>query len=192
MITAVLFDFAGVVVNEGFWDWIYRNVPHVEQVKKEIAQLSEKVDRGELPAHAYETFLAAKTGKSSEVVKNEILHEYVVNQDMLSLLKQLRGKIKIALMTNFPVDWFYPLIEKHDLHQYFDVIFISSELGLIKPEEAFYRKAVDTLHVRKDQAVFIDDRKENALAAERLGLHGIVFTSVDLLRKDLEKLGLSV
>lgn len=192
MIRAVFFDFAGVVVSEGFWDWIYKNVPHIDQIKVEIDQLSRKVDRGELPARAYETFLAEKTGKNPDTVKNEILNNYVLDKKIIVLLEKLRPKTKTAILSNFPVDWFYSLIEKYDLKQYFDAIIISSEYGLIKPEEAFYKKALDVVGVQADEAVFIDDRQENVDAVKKLGMHGVVFTSVDVLQKDLEKLGLSV
>jgi HAD superfamily hydrolase (TIGR01509 family) len=59
----------------------------------------------------------------------------------------------------------------------FEVLFISAELGLAKPDPRIFSLALEGLQVAPGQAVFVDDFRENVEAAAALGLHGIQFLS---------------
>ena len=45
--------------------------------------------------------------------------------------------------------------------------------------------------VRPEEALFLDDRQENVLSAEAVGLQGIIFRSVPQLRQELQARGLA-
>jgi len=66
---------------------------------------------------------------------------------------------------------------------------LSYELGLRKPEPAIYKAALKMAGVTADQAVFIDDLKENVAAAALLGIRVIHNRPCTNLRKELAKLG---
>jgi epoxide hydrolase-like predicted phosphatase len=70
----------------------------------------------------------------------------------------------------------------------FDELFISAEIGLVKPDPRLYRLALDRLGVAPGEAVFIDDFPENVQAARQAGLHAIHFTSPDQARQELQDL----
>jgi putative hydrolase of the HAD superfamily len=59
----------------------------------------------------------------------------------------------------------------------FDLVMMSSEVGLQKPDPAIYRLALELLDVRPEDALFIDDLAENVAAAQALGMAGIVHRS---------------
>jgi FMN phosphatase YigB (HAD superfamily) len=46
------------------------------------------------------------------------------------------------------------------------------------------------LNLPAEECVFTDDKKINVEAAEKLGMHGIVFQSPEQLKKELVKLGI--
>ncbi len=69
-----------------------------------------------------------------------------------------------------------------------DVAFSSCYLGLRKPGEAIYRRALDILGTPGQRTLFIDDRAENAAAAENAGMQAICFAGADALRSKLERL----
>lgn len=54
-----------------------------------------------------------------------------------------------------------------------DHILISSELGVRKPDPAIYRHLRDTLGVRYDEILFVDDFIENVEGAKALGIQAI-------------------
>lgn len=66
-----------------------------------------------------------------------------------------------------PVDW--------DL---FDGIFTSSSVGMRKPELQFFHHILDSIHLKPDEVIFIDDDTDHVLAAMTLGMQAIVSNSV--------------
>jgi len=56
-----------------------------------------------------------------------------------------------------------------------DKIFVSYELGLLKPDKAIYQSVLAKLNVKPEEVIFIDDKRENVEAAKSLGINGIVF-----------------
>lgn len=65
----------------------------------------------------------------------------------------------------------------------------SCELRFAKPDPAIYHHVVDSLQVRPEEALFLDDRIENILSAESVGLQAILFRDVEQLQKDLQTRG---
>lgn len=61
----------------------------------------------------------------------------------------------------------------------------SCELHIAKPDPAIYLHTCEGLDVAPAEALFLDDKPENIAAAEALGIHGLLFTNVALLRRDL-------
>ena len=66
---------------------------------------------------------------------------------------------------------------------------LSYELGVMKPEPAYYEKAVEQFGIEPSESVFIDDRKENVASAVEAGLRGIRFRNHDQLVNELQQLG---
>jgi putative hydrolase of the HAD superfamily len=52
----------------------------------------------------------------------------------------------------------------------FDVVIVSCEVGLAKPDPRIYELALSRLGVAAGQALFVDDREDNIEGATRLGL----------------------
>lgn len=68
-----------------------------------------------------------------------------------------------------------------------DKIFVSYELGLLKPDVEIYRQVLKKLNARPEEVVFIDDKLKNVEAAKSIGIYGIVFNK-DTIIKDVRKL----
>jgi putative hydrolase of the HAD superfamily len=56
------------------------------------------------------------------------------------------------------------------LDAWFDVVIVSAEVGLSKPDPRIYELALSRLGVGPAQALFVDDRADNVEAAARLGM----------------------
>jgi putative hydrolase of the HAD superfamily len=72
----------------------------------------------------------------------------------------------------------------------FDVLVWSYQLRVTKPDPAIYRYVLEKLSTRPEETLFIDDRQVNVEAAIALGMKGVVFTTVEMLREDLIAQGL--
>lgn len=193
MIRAVIFDFGGVVVNESFQDWISEFVAPYDSIKHEMLDLQDKVDLGDLPVSAYNEFLSVKTGKDPDFIEGDILSKFYLHGDVIALIKKLREQhIKTAIVSNFPDKWFTYLQEKFDFNHLFDEIFVSSRLHMIKPQKEFFHYVLEKLAIKPQEAVFTDDKKKYTDGAEQVGIHGVVFTSAEELKRHLLTFGVQV
>jgi len=82
-------------------------------------------------------------------------------------------------------------IEKFGLRQIFRLFISSCFVGLRKPERDIYRLALEITQVPAEECCFIDDRALNLECAIHLGMHTIQMQTLDQLRVDLSKLGVS-
>ncbi|HET7476006.1 MAG TPA: HAD-IA family hydrolase [Dermatophilaceae bacterium] len=57
----------------------------------------------------------------------------------------------------------------------FEAVFVSSDLGLAKPDPAFFRHVVRALDVNPAEVLFVDDMAVNVEAARAVGLRAEVF-----------------
>jgi len=91
-----------------------------------------------------------------------------------------------ALLSNMPATvrehvtrchWFPP----------FDQQIFSCDVRLAKPAPEIYRHTLAALGLEPASVVFLDDRPENIRAAEGLGMHGVVFTSLEKVAAELDQ-----
>jgi putative hydrolase of the HAD superfamily len=70
----------------------------------------------------------------------------------------------------------------------FDVVVISAEVGLRKPDPAIYALAADRLGLPPAEVVFVDDMAPNVRGAAAAGMVGVRHTDVDATVDELEVL----
>lgn len=97
------------------------------------------------------------------------------------------GGTRLALLSNAGFDFGDPL-RRSPLGALFERVFVSSEMGLIKPDAAIYLAVARELGVDPAAMVFIDNKAVNVDAARALGVTGHVFTGSSGLRTFLEGL----
>jgi putative hydrolase of the HAD superfamily len=93
--------------------------------------------------------------------------------------------LRLALLSNMPREVWARLADRLAWLELCDVVTLSYELELAKPDAAIYRACLDRLGVAHGRTLFVDDRPENVEAAETLGLQAVLFTDVDALRSEL-------
>ena len=109
-----------------------------------------------------------------------------INEAVLDLIRKLRGRYKLAILSNAPPDLTRWLAD-WEMRDLFEVVFCSGDEGMIKPDPAAFKLTLERLGVEPGEAVFIDDTPENVEAARKLGIQGIIFTTVAALKDDLTK-----
>jgi putative hydrolase of the HAD superfamily len=83
-------------------------------------------------------------------------------------------------------------IEKYGLREIFRLFVSSCFVGLRKPEIGIYRLAIEVTQFNPEECCFIDDRAPNLENAAKLGMHTIQMQTLEQLRGDLGKLGVSI
>ena len=79
------------------------------------------------------------------------------------------------------------LCRKKGWHDFFKKIFVSFELGFLKPDLRAYSFVAEKLGVKPSDIVFVDDKEENVDAAKKAGMAGIVFKDAVQLKKELAR-----
>ena len=97
------------------------------------------------------------------------------------------GGTRLALLSNAGFD-FGDAFRYSPTGALFERVFVSAELGLLKPDPEIYRHVVRELGIEPSQMVFIDNKKVNVEGAESIGATGHHFTGVDGLRAFLTTL----
>jgi len=109
-----------------------------------------------------------------------------INEAVLDLIRKLRGRYKLAILSNAPPDLTRWLAD-WEMRDLFEVVFCSGDEGMIKPDPAAFKLTLERLGVEPGGAVFIDDTPEHVEAARKLGIQGIIFTTAAALKDDLTK-----
>jgi putative hydrolase of the HAD superfamily len=197
--TWVIFDFAGVIGQhqpqkdqeamvaaagtaspDSFWAeyWSHR----------------EGYDAGRVSAVDYwERVLAGSAGKVSPegitaLIKLDVaswLHPDLGTVELLTNLAE--QEVSMALLSNCPVE-LAAALETLPWLESMSRRFYSSHLRLVKPDPKVYMTAAGKLNADTQDCVFVDDRQANVEAAERVGMHGIVFSDATMLRSRLAEL----
>ena len=195
-----MFDIGGVLLR---WDprHLYRKLfPGDERAMEEFltnvctVEWNERQDAAApsprrmaelLPRHADKAHLIEAFGQRfDEMIAGPV-------EGTVDILAELRraGVPRYAL-TNWSAETFPPPRQRFEFLSWFDGIVVSGDEGVIKPDPRIFRILLDRYRIAPDEAVFIDDNPGNAAAATALGIHGIHFRSPELLRHELETLGL--
>ena len=93
---------------------------------------------------------------------------------------------RLALASNTDAIHFMYSRQHFDVLRAFDHYFLSYEMGLIKPDPAYFHHLLDGLQTTAGDCLFIDDRLENVQSAREMGINALVFESVDRLKTDLK------
>ncbi len=105
-----------------------------------------------------------------------------VTAEMRALLDELRGRTRLAIISNASDILEETLQERFGIDHYFELVINSARVGVAKPEEEIFQIALDRLALRPEQTVFTDDQQHNVDAAAALGIHAHRFTSVAAFR----------
>lgn len=132
--------------------------------------------------------------------KEEILKKYKqlyindvkgVNKELVDIIKQLRARYSIYLMTN-TLPPHFDHWKTLGFDHYFKMIFRSDEDRFFKPETQSYTYVVNKIGAKPEECIFIDNLLTNIEGAQRAGLKGILYTNNKSLLKDLLKFGINI
>jgi HAD superfamily hydrolase (TIGR01509 family) len=185
MIKAIIFDCFGVL-SEDAW-MVFNNTYRGQQdIFQAAHELNEKSDLGLITEDELYHNLADLLDRPFEDIKKSFTSEQK-NTDILNYIPQLKRHYKIGMLSNVNrgfMDHFFTQEEK-DL---FDVMVLSGEIGVAKPDTRAFVYTVEKMGVAIDESVMVDDRQYNVDGAMRAGMNGILYRDFEQLKKDLNSI----
>ena len=94
-----------------------------------------------------------------------------LDPDTLPLLKTLKPKKKLALISNFDhPPHIYSLLSKFNIEKYFDTVIISGAVGVRKPDPQIFTLALEQTGLHPDEVMHVGDSLEDIQGASNAGV----------------------
>lgn len=195
-IAVVLFDFGGVIAEEGFKQGLLaiansNGLDGESFIKKAYDIIySTGYVLGKAPESAFWNALRQETGivGNDDHLRNEIVSRFIIRNWMIDLIKRLKTcNIKVGILSD-QTDILDKLNDKYDFFRLFDYIFNSYHMGKSKKDPSHFHDVAKVLGVSSDKILFIDDDPKNCERARQRGFHTIHFIDRDSFLDDLQKI----
>jgi len=193
MIKVVLFDFGGVLSKTGKKGFIQEKIAELYGLNPkdvDITDLHMDLRRG---VSTDEQFFAMLNKRFNGNVSKEMFLDAVngavdVSSEVYDLAARLRKHgIATGIFSNvFAMN--AAAIRKQGLYDGFEPVLLSCDEGCAKPDEEFYKKAIERTSVQASEILLIDDQEKCLPPAEKLGMHVILATSPQQIVVDTEAL----
>ncbi|MBU4318329.1 MAG: HAD-IA family hydrolase [Proteobacteria bacterium] len=194
----VIFDLGNVVIRID-WQPMFdiwskaSGVPAKDlQLRFQFDENYEGFERGQLTARDYHACVCRLLGAVIPYPKflegwNAIFQDTV--QGIGELLTQLKDKVRVVAFTNSNEVHHQVWRKKYeDVLTHFHHIFISSEMGLRKPDAESFKHILSHFAMEPRETLFFDDLLPNVDAARRLGIHAVLVESLESVRSTLTRL----
>lgn len=197
-ITTIIFDIGRVLNGFDWKDYLRRIVPEQQAYEaveravflnpawvehdKGLISLSEELEEFIAAAPAYEKEIRAVYENLGEVTWE---YDYAI-----PWVRELKEKgYKVYALSNWPQHLYEQRCHKLDFLDLMDGYCLSFQTHLNKPDPEAFLHLLNKYQILPEEAVFIDDTRVNIAAAEKLGIHGILFTGLEQAKGKLKELG---
>ena len=180
-IRAVLFDFGGVLAEEGFRAGLH-TIARLNGLDPESVHrkgIDVVYESGYVTGSAKETdfwkLMRSRFhfNEADTVLTDIILDRFTLRPEMIDLVRDLRGHGLTCAILSDQTDWLDRLDQRDDFYREFDRVYCSYRLGKSKREATLFDDVVADLGVRPAEAVFLDDDPGNAERARSRGLKAL-------------------
>jgi len=182
-IRAVLFDFGGVLAEEGFYNGLVKLAAEQgldvktmpEEGMKAVYDSGFVLGRGS--AGDFWTLMRERTGLkgNDDSLTEVILNGFVLRDWIMDVVKKLHAEGYITGILSDQTYWLDELDKKYHFSRFFDRIYNSYYLGKGKQDPSLFRDVVADLKIQPAKVLFIDDNATNVSRAQAEGLRAIQY-----------------
>ena len=200
MIKAVVFDLGNVLVDFDY-SMAAKRIKHFSSINiKDIpkliisSEITKNFEEGKISPGDFFLYIKSllRLNISYEAfvpIWNEVFFLSAKNRAVFSIANILRGKYKIAILSNINTLHFDYLKRNFPIFDIFHEVFASCDMGIVKPDLKIYNKALEFLGVAPQEVFYTDDREELITKARFLIPNSFVFKGIKKLKNDLIESG---
>lgn len=174
MIKAIIFDFDGTLSNRQenaygvFSDYFRDYFKQMNDLEYE-AMLQDLIMydcNGTIPVKTRMIPFKNKYGKYlPENFEEEFIPFYydhmfeyaVLKKETIDVLERLKGKYRLAILSNGDSKSQHNKITKVGIEQYFDEVLVSGDIGIHKPDKRIFEYVADKLNVKLEECLMVGD-----------------------------------
>lgn len=195
MIKTVIFDYDGVVkksqkFSQAIVDLYKISIEYYEKFIPKLKPIIGKFDKGLVTEEKFWMEFSNAIGKPvpdkcGEIAKMMYKDKFVFFPEVIRLINELKKQgFRLAVLSNmFPYQT--KVISENNGYDLFDNTFISCERGLRKPDLEFYELVIKEMNGAPKECLFIDDKEENLVPAEKLGMKTILAKKPEQIVEDV-------
>ena len=196
-IKAVLFDFGGVLAEEGFRKGLMA-IARAKGLSPEgffdsagAAVYDSGYVLGKADESAYWKMVREETGidGADEEFRREILERFQLRPWMFDIVRRLKARGYVTGILSDQSQWLDDLDKQYDFFKEFDFVFNSYHLGKGKKDPALFDEISIKLGMKSSEILFIDDNEGNIERASDKGWNTILYRSREDFVEQMKKFG---
>ena len=182
MISAVIFDFGNVVcrfdngiILQRIADRTGKNLDELQAIVHSSRHVVVDYENGLTTSHQFYQQMSALVGLNipEDEFKELYTDKFSPIPETFELIRLLRGKCKLGLLSNTSEWDFEYAIKTTEVFPLFDAVTLSFEVHALKPAKEIYLDMLEKLGEKAERCLYIDDLEENVLAARIIGMNAI-------------------
>ncbi|MDT8306830.1 MAG: HAD family phosphatase, partial [Anaerolineae bacterium] len=181
-IKAVIFDVGGVLIRTHDWRgrqrWERDLALQPGQAEWLVfhSQAGLRAQQGHITGTRLWQELAARLDLHDEQLA-AFRHDFwagdALDEELVAYIRSLRPNYQTAIISNFNDSLRDSLERTYPIAGDFDLIVVSAEENVMKPDERIYHLTLERLGRQPGEAVFIDDSPANVAGARAIGMHAV-------------------
>lgn len=197
-IQAVLFDYGGVLAEEGFSNVLeaLAREQNLAVDNMTLEGMQAVYDSGFVLGKGSESdfwkLLRERTGLHGDNAehRDRMFQGFAMRAWMLTLVDQLRRQGYITGILSDQTDWLDRLDARDHFYKHFQHIYNSYYTGKGKRELSHFVDVAADLGLQPSAILFIDDSERNVATAKQAGMQAIQYVDRETLRQDLNGYGI--
>lgn len=186
MLKAILFDFDGVIVNsyehtiycfQNIFEKFGKPIPSDDDFKSLLGFTIINILKRLLPDES-EKNLNTMFDEFKRV-SDETFAKVPLMPDAEKVIRELGEKYQLAVVSNRRTKSLHKLLLHHELNNYFSVILGKEDVTHPKPHPEGIEKALKTIGIKANEAVFIGDAEQDVLAAKNANMSCVLINEND-------------
>jgi len=192
-VDVVLFDFGGVLAEEGFRNGL-QAIARLNGLDEEsFFTIARRTIHecgyvlGKASEKTYWEILRKTTGirGDDQLLRNEILSRFILRKWMIDLVKTIKDAHILVGILSDQTNWLDELNSRYDFFRWFDYVFNSYHMGKSKKDLSHFEDVIRILANEAHRVLFIDDDPGNCEMASRTGLTVIHYIDRDQFLKEI-------
>jgi FMN phosphatase YigB (HAD superfamily) len=185
MIKAIIFDCFGVLVTENWFKFKDTYFGDNPSGARRAAELMDQANAGVISLEQFVNELAELAGVKPAEVQGYLEGNAPDTLLLDFIAHNLKPHYKIGMLSNASANWLHHMLSDEQ-QAMFDVVDLSYETGIAKPNEMAYLNVADKLGVASEECIFVDDQERHCTGARDTGMQALEYKDFATFKNDIQ------